>query len=149
MIKAKDFLSFLCNKLEYRFFSGVASPGMTKLYKNMSPDFMHYVPAVNEKIAFGLVSGAYVAGIKGCIIIDHKFFYDIMREIKDFSLVYKIPLLLIVHGYNDFIENIIPKVIIKSNDDSDSVYKSLQKISDLSNKKEVPGIIFIKGEVFI
>jgi len=72
-----------------------------------------------------------------------------MREIKDFSLVYKIPLLLIVHGYNDFIENIIPKVIIKSNDDSDSVYKSLQKISDLFNKKEVPGIIFIKGEVFI
>ena len=69
MVKAKDFLNYLCKELDYRFFAGVACPGLSPLYKKMDSEFMHYVPAVNERIGLGLVSGAYMAGYKGCLLM--------------------------------------------------------------------------------
>ena len=35
MVKAKEFWNYLCGELGYKFFSGVACPGLSPLYKEM------------------------------------------------------------------------------------------------------------------
>ena len=91
MVKAKDFWNYLCEELDYRFFAGVACPGLSPLYKKMDSKFMHYIPAVNEKIGLGLVSGAYMAGYKGALLMDMEFAYDITSFIR-FNVNNRIPL---------------------------------------------------------
>lgn len=94
MVKAKDFWNILCEDLNYRFFSGVADSELEPLYKAMNADIMHYVPAVNEIAALGIVLGAYLAGYSGGILIDLDFVPDLYRFLL-FNNEYKIPILII------------------------------------------------------
>ncbi len=125
MVKAKDFWNYLCEDLDYRFFAGVACPGLVPLYKKMSPDFMHYIPAANERVALGLVSGAYLSGFKGGLLIDSEFLSDIQRLLS-FNLSHKIPLLIIGYGKNNA-KLKIPTVNVKELRDikrADRIYES-------------------------
>ena len=138
MVKAKEFWSYLCEDLEYRFFSGVACPGLLPLYKGMSSEIMHYVPAANEKIALGLVSGAYLAGFKGCVLMDMRFITDIQRLLK-FNLDYKIPLLIVGYGNNN--SNLkIPKAKLNSLDD-------IKKMDKVYEGKLIPAMVSIEEGV--
>lgn len=97
MIKAKEFWKHLCEKLDYRLFAGVPCLGLNSLYKTMNKDMLHYMPAANERIAFGIVSGGFLAGFKGGILISASSFAGLQNEIrvtKDFN----IPMLLIVYS---------------------------------------------------
>ena len=138
MVKAKDFWNYLCDELNYRFFSGVACPGLLPLYKEMNPDIMHYVPAANERIALGMVSGAAISGFKGGILIDMRFRYDFSSLFK-FNINYKIPLLII--GYGDAEDKLMydfPDTLLGSD-----YKKSLKKITSKLESKLVPGLIVI------
>ena len=144
MVKAKEFWDYLCKDLDYRFFAGVACPGLVPLYKKMSSAFMHYVPAANERIALGLVSGAYVAGLKGGLLIDMRFAYDLTSLFK-FNVDYGIPLLVI--GYNGeeedaFLAYDFPVGFIVG----DSFKEDLQRVVSRIEEENVPGLItFEKG----
>ena len=125
MVKAKDFWDYLCMDLGYRFFSGVVCPGLMPLYRKMSSDFMHYIPAANERIALGLVSGAYMSGFKGGVLMEGKSLSDIQR-LLNFNLTNKIPLLIIGYGEKKFNLN-IPYVNVKKLSDikrADKIYES-------------------------
>lgn len=97
MVKAKDFWDYLCNELDYRFFAGVPCKGLKFLYDNMNPEFMHYIPAANERIALGLVSGAWLAGVKGALFMDGNNIMDIMNLLLSFNKKYKVPALIICY----------------------------------------------------
>jgi sulfopyruvate decarboxylase TPP-binding subunit len=98
MVKVKEFWEYLCGELDYRFFSGVVCNGFKPLYDKMSSEFMHYIPAVNEKVALGIINGARLAGVKGAVLMDGKYLNDIITTLDSFNLEYKVPALIICYG---------------------------------------------------
>lgn len=91
MIKAKDFLHFLCEEQDYRFFVGVPSLDFRPIYKNMNSDFMHYIPAVNIDIAVSLAIGSLLGGFKSVVISDNENFDRFRKE-----LIYVTPVLFLL-----------------------------------------------------
>jgi hypothetical protein len=140
MVKAKDFWSYLCNDLDYRMFSGVVCPGLLPLYKDMTSDLMHYIPAANERIALGIVSGSYVGGFKGGILIDMKFAYDI-TSLLSFNIDHKIPLLVIGSGSKDsYLTYDFPRAVITTDNFKSKVDFVVKNIE----KEKVPGLLVFK-----
>jgi hypothetical protein len=143
MVKAKDFWNYLCEELDYRFFAGVACPGLAPLYKKMNANIMHYVPAANERMALGLVSGAYTAGFKGGLLMDMRFAYD-LTSLFDFNINYKIPFLIIGHGNEDSaLVYDFPRAVITTENFQKKVSSVIRDIE----KEKVPGLIVFKGGV--
>ena len=96
MVKSKEFWSYLCKELDYRLFAGVPCLGLNPLYKTMDKDIMHYMPAANLRVALGIVSGGWLTGFKGGVLLPASFLAGLKNEIqliKDFN----IPMLLIVY----------------------------------------------------
>ncbi len=137
MVKAKEFWEYLCEGLDYRFFAGVVCNGLKPLYDSMSSEFMHYIPAVNEKVALGVINGARLAGVKGAVLIDGKYLNDMLTILEGFNLEYKVPALIICYG-----ELKKPsKNFVVGKSDLGNLIKKLEKDSK-------PGIFFIgKGEL--
>jgi sulfopyruvate decarboxylase TPP-binding subunit len=135
MVKVKELFTCLCDDLNYRFFSGVAFKELENIFKFMTPEFLHYVPAVNENTAFGLVCGASLAGMKSCLILDLKLKENIYSNF-DFALENKIPFLII--GYGEKTDNVmdIPKQYLI---DTLKVLKLEEKII----KESIPGLLII------
>lgn len=147
MVKAKEFWNFICEELDYRFFSGVACEGLLPLLKTMSSDFMHYVPAANERIALSMTSGAYMGGFKGGILISDRFLTDLIGTLKDLNLKYKTPLLIIAYTeINETLPLDIPKVKL-SRHNSDNYKKLIRKIVKKSEDKNVPALLTIEEGV--
>jgi len=101
----------------------------------MTPEFLHYVPAINENTAFGLVCGASLAGIKSCLVLDLKLKENIYSNFN-FALENKIPFLII--GCGDKTGNIkdIPKQYLV---DVEKILKLDEKIV----KESIPGLLII------
>ena len=142
MIKAKDLLDFLCNKLNIRFFSGTPCSSLINLYSAMDKNLMHYVPAANEQIACSMVNGSYMVNNKSALIVD-----PIMIEKMDFSfnLDNKLPLLIITGGSNkpkctkDFVTlNLV-----------DDIKKDLSKLYKRKVDSKVINVIYIKDGILI
>jgi len=140
MIKAVDFLDYLCNTLGYRFFSGMPCCGLKPLYNSMNSDFMYYIPAVREDIALGLVSGASVSGEKSCILIHYDYLNNILNWINDFNFKHKIPFLVIVYSDNGIDIPLKASKVVLGND----FKKDLNSISYRIDKQEKPGFVIIK-----
>jgi len=140
MVKAKDFWNYLCEDLDYRFFAGVACKGLDPLYNTMSSDFMHYVPAANERTALGLVSGAYVAGLKGGLLLDMMFAYDLSTSLM-LNVGYRIPFLTI--GYSDQEEACLPYDFPSARITTKSYKSALKKVTSEMKSKSVPGLAII------
>ena len=84
------------------FFSGVPDSTFGEAYNYMVRDpEIRYVPAVREDVALGIASSAYVAGGLGGVIMQNSGIGNIINPLTSFSLVYKIPVLLLVgwRGY--------------------------------------------------
>ncbi len=97
MVKAKDFWDYLCEELGYRFFAGVACRGLKPLYGSMNSKFMHYIPAVDEKVALGLVNGARIAGVKGAVLMSANYLLDVSNTLLSFNKQYEVPALIICY----------------------------------------------------
>ena len=85
-----------------RFFSGVPDSTFGDAYDFMVRDpEIRYVPAVREDVALGVASAAYFAGGLGGVIMQNSGIGNIVNPLTSFSLIYKIPALLIVgwRGY--------------------------------------------------
>ena len=145
MVKAIEFWNYLCKELDYRFFAGVACPGLEPLYKKMNSKLMHYIPAVNERVGLGLVSGAYMAGFKGGLLMDMSFAYDLTSFIT-FNVNNKIPLLIIGYGKRDStLTYDFPSEFING----PTFDKKIRKVATASEFEKVPGLIVIKEGVLL
>ena len=143
MVKAKDFWNYLCKELDYRFFAGVVCPELAPLYKKMNSEIMHYIPAANERIALGLVSGAHTAGFKSGLLMDMKYAYD-LTSLFNFNIEYKIPFLVIGHGDEDsLLAYDFPRAMITT----DNFQKKVSSVVKLIEKESVPGLLVFKGGI--
>jgi len=136
MVKAKEFWEYLCNELNYRLFAGIPCLGLNFLYKTMNKDMLHYLPTVNERIGIGVVSGGFLAGFKGGVLLSASSLAGLQNEfqiIKDFN----IPILLIVY------EDIKVKYPFWKKELTEDFKNSLDKIAG----RKKPSILLIKEGV--
>lgn len=136
MIKATNVWDYLCNTLNYRFFSGIPCTGLNPLYTKMDSKFMHYVPATTNQIAIGLANGSFLAGIKSAILIDSN---QLSTLYLNFNFNNSIPLLVITSGIE------IPKLEkdIYSLSLTDNIKECLDNVSKYIEINLKPGILFI------
>lgn len=100
MVKAKEFLSFLCEDLGYKYFAGVVCEDLLPLYSSMDPKVMHYVPANNELTSLGLVLGSCMVGNKSVALFSEYGIYDLLRIKDGFCKDYKKDFLAIISTRN-------------------------------------------------
>ncbi len=84
------------------FFSGVPDSTFGNAYNYMVNDpEVRYVPAVREDAALGIASAAYFSGKLGGVMMQNSGIGNIVNTLTSFSLMYKIPALLVVgwRGY--------------------------------------------------
>ena len=145
----------------YTFFAGVPDSTFGSAYNMMvkDPDIT-YVPAVREDVALGVASAAYFTGRKGAVIMQNSGIGNIVNPLTSFSLIYKIPVLLIVgwRGYggppNDAPEHWIMGVktteILDMLDmpyellGSKGLESSLDQLTARMEKQSVPGALLVR-----
>jgi sulfopyruvate decarboxylase TPP-binding subunit len=84
------------------FFAGVPDSTFQEAYNYLVADpEIRYIPAVREDAALGIASAAYFAGRLGGVVMQNSGIGNIVNPLTSFSLMYKIPVLLIVgwRGY--------------------------------------------------
>jgi len=84
------------------FFSGVPDSTFQAAYEVMLSDpEICYLPAVREDVALGVASAAYFVGRRGAVIMQNSGLGNLVNPLTSFSLMYKIPLLLVIgwRGY--------------------------------------------------
>ncbi len=146
MIKAKDFWNYLCNELDYRFFAGIPCKGFKPLYDKMNPEFMHYIPAVNEQVALGMASGANLAGIKSGILIDFDNIYVIYNWLFNFNMIYDVPFLIIACKESDKKTQL--SGLLKAELYDNKFESKLKSLTTKLEKSELPGLLIIgKGVI--
>lgn len=142
MIKAKEFLDYLCNDLNYRFFSGVPTLGLKGIFSAMNSGFMHYIPAANEDIAIKLSTGIRFSGKNAAVLLDAEKLNDLSLN---FNVNAEVPILVLA----SFSER--PKHIdwhIRSVFLSDSYRKDLDSLVDYINSSSAPAVLFFEeGEI--
>ncbi len=126
------------------------------------PD-IRYVPAVREDVALGVASAAYFAGGLGGVIMQNSGIGNIVNPLTSFSLMYKIPVLLIVgwRGYggppNDAPEHWImgaktteffdlmevPYEILEP----DNLEPTLDRLLTAIKERSVPGALLVRAGV--
>lgn len=94
MIKPSDFW-LIFKKNGFSFFSGVPCSILSKVLADV-PVGITYFSATKEDNALGVVSGAYLAGKKGAILIQNSGLGNIINGLTSFNLIYKIPVLLVI-----------------------------------------------------
>ncbi|MCH7737752.1 MAG: sulfopyruvate decarboxylase subunit alpha [Chloroflexi bacterium] len=84
------------------FVAGVPDSTFGDAYNYMVDDpEITYVPAVREDVALGIASAAYFSGGLGGVMMQNSGIGNIVNPLTSFSLMYKIPVLLIV-GWRGF-----------------------------------------------
>jgi len=140
MVKAKDFLYHLCEDLDYRFFSGIPCATTAPLFKHMSADILHYIPAVHDQAAATMVAGTWLSGFKSCAILNVEAINGI-----NWYLIKEVPILFIVaigEKYN-FKNRFITATL------SDSFSKVCTSLDTRINTKGAPGLLLVKEGVFV
>lgn len=95
-IKIKDFWEIMCKKLGYNLYLGLPVQGLKLIFDTMSNDKLHYIPTINETMAVGMASGAYLSGVKSAVIMTTQAFGLLEHNINKFNQLYNIPFLFIV-----------------------------------------------------
>ncbi|MFQ5874503.1 MAG: thiamine pyrophosphate-binding protein [Dehalococcoidia bacterium] len=148
----------------FTFFSGVPDSTFTAAYNVMVEDpEIRYVPAVREDVALGVASAAYFAGRLGGVMMQNSGIGNIVNPLTSFSLMYKIPVLLVVgwRGYggppNDAPEHWIMGV--KSPEifdllevpyeilEADGLEPTLDRLLAVMQQRSVPGALLVRAGV--
>jgi phosphonopyruvate decarboxylase len=149
----------------FTFLSGVPDSTFGPAYNLMLSDpAIRYVPAVREDVALGVVSAAYLSGRRGAVIMQNSGIGNIVNCLTSFSLIYKIPALLIIgwRGYggppNDAPEHWIMGVktpeILQMLDlpwevlEPDDWESALDRVVDSMEERSVPGALLVRAGLF-
>ena len=148
----------------FTFFSGVPDSTFRTVYNAMVNDpEIQYIPAVREDVALGVASAAYFVGRRGGVIMQNSGIGNIVNPLTSFSLMYKIPVLLIVgwRGYGgppndapehwimgakttDFFELMeVPYEILEP----DNLESALNRLLRAVDERSVPGALVVRKGV--
>jgi phosphonopyruvate decarboxylase len=146
------------------FFSGVPDSTFQAAYEVMLSDpEICYLPAVREDVALGVASAAYFVGRRGGVMMQNSGLGNLVNPLTSFSLMYKIPLLLVIgwRGYggapNDAPEHWImgdktaafldlmemPYAILQP----DRAASGLDALLEAIEAKSVPGALLVRAGV--
>ena len=146
------------------FFAGVPDSTFQKVFNHMVKDpEIRYVPAVREDVALGVASAAHFSGRLGGVIMQNSGIGNIVNPLTSFSLMYKIPALLLVgwRGYggppNDAPEHWImgektpeffdllkvPYEVLES----DNLESALDRLLAAIQEQSVPGALLVRAGV--
>ena len=146
------------------FFAGVPDSTFQRAYDVMVSDpEIRYIPAVREDVALAVASAAYFAGRLGGVMMQNSGIGNIVNPLTSFSLMYKIPVLLIVgwRGYGgpphdapehwimgvktpeifDLLE--IPYEILEP----DNLKTSLDRLMAAMEEHSIPGALLVRAGV--
>ena len=144
------------------FFSGVPDSTFGETYNFMVRDpEIRYVPAVREDVALGVASASYFSGGLGGVIMQNSGIGNIINPLTSFSLMYKIPALLVIdwRGYggppNDAPEHwimgaktleildltVVPYQVMEP----DNLESDLDGLLARIKKESVPGALIIRS----
>lgn len=162
---ALDFWSVLKSR-GLTFFSGVPDSTFSAAYNVMVKDpEIRYVPAVREDVALGIASAAYFTGGLGGVMMQNSGIGNIVNPLTSFSLMYKIPVLLVVgwRGYggppNDAPEHWIMGV--KSPEifdlldvpyeilEPEGLEATLDRLLAAIHQQSVPGALLVRAGVIV
>ncbi len=146
------------------FFAGVPDSTFQNAYNVMVNDpEIRYVPAVREDVALGVASAAYFTGRLGGVVMQNSGVGNIVNPLTSFSLMYKIPVLLIIgwRGYggppNDAPEHWIMGVKTPEIFDllevpyeilePDSLEPALDRLLATMEQRSVPGALLVRAGV--
>ena len=146
------------------FFAGVPDSTFREAYNLMVDDpEIRYVPAVREDMALGVASAAYFAGGLGGVMMQNSGIGNIVNPLTSFSLMYKIPVLLIVgwRGYggppNDAPEHWImgiktPEIfdlleVPYEVPEPDNLEPALDRLLAAIQERSVPGALLVRAGV--
>jgi sulfopyruvate decarboxylase TPP-binding subunit len=146
------------------FFSGVPDSTFHHAYTLMVQDLeIHYIPAVREDVALGVASAAYFTGKLGGVMMQNSGVGNIVNPLTSFSLLYKIPALLIVgwRGYggppHDAPEHWImgvktPEIfdlldVPYEIPESDNLASALDRLLAVIAARSVPGALLVRAGV--
>ena len=146
------------------FFAGVPDSTFREAYNLMVEDpEIRYVPAVREDMALGVASAAYFTGRLGGVMMQNSGIGNIVNPLTSFSLMYKIPVLLIVgwRGYggppNDAPEHWIMGVKTPEIFDllevpyevleQDNLEPALDGLLEAIRERSVPGALIVRAGV--
>ena len=144
------------------FFSGVPDSTFGEAYNYMVNDpEISYVPAVREDVALGVASAAFFSGGLGGVIMQNSGIGNIINTLTSFSLMYKIPALLVVgwRGFggppNDAPEHWIMGVktpeIFSLLDvpyeimEADTLESDLDRLLEKIRQKSIPGALLVRA----
>lgn len=164
-IKPSAFWQFLKSR-GITLVSGVPDSTFKKTYDFMIEDpEIQYVPAVREDVALGVASAAHFHGKLGAVIMQNSGIGNIVNTLTSFSLMYKIPALLIIgwRGFggppNDAPEHWVMGV--KSPEILDTLEipfeilevegfdSSIDKLLESMNERSVPGALLVRSGVVL
>lgn len=128
-----EFWNTLCDVFGYRFFSGVPNNSLSVLFNSLNENVLHFVPAVSDSIAVGVVAGAVMTGQKGAVLCSPQTFSSAVLQIKDFVVLHKIPILFIGAG----IENSFGLSVFDFLDDTSVISDVVSYIS----KEKMPAVL--------
>lgn len=162
-MKAREFWRVLKAR-EYTFFSGVPDSTFTAAYNVMVEDpEIRYIPAVREDAALGIASAAYFSNRRSGVMMQNSGIGNIINPLTSFSLMYKIPVLLIIgwRGYGgppndapehwimgakstDFLELLdIPFAVLESG----TFETTLDELLATMDEHSVPGALLVRKGV--
>ena len=147
------------------FFAGVPDSTFQEAYNLMEKDpEVRYVPAVREDVALGVASAAYFAGRLGGVMMQNSGIGNIVNPLTSFSLMYRIPVLLIVgwRGYggppNDAPEHWIMGMKTPEIFDllevpyevlgPDNLESALDRLLTAIQEQSVPGALLVRAGLF-
>lgn len=147
------------------FFAGVPDSTFQEAYNLMEKDpEIRYVPAVREDVALGVASAAYFAGRLGGVMMQNSGIGNIVNPLTSFSLMYRIPVLLIVgwRGYggppNDAPEHWIMGMKTPEIFDllevpyevlgPDNLESALDRLLTAIQEQSVPGALLVRAGLF-
>ena len=145
----------------YTFFAGVPDSTFGSAFSAIMEDpGIRYVPAVREDVALGVASAAYFAGCKGGVLMQNSGVGNIVNPLTSFSLLYKIPVLLVVgwRGYggppNDAPEHWImgvktPQIfelleVPYGMVEPDNLEESVERVVSTMEELSVPGALLVR-----
>jgi sulfopyruvate decarboxylase TPP-binding subunit len=91
----------LCTDLNYHFFTGVPNESLKDIFNTLNPDFLHFVPTVNDSTAVGLAAGVCLSGYKSVVLCDNDSLLSVKVQINNFVIKHNIPILFITDSVQD------------------------------------------------